>query len=227
MSSEVDICNLALAHLGDTATVASIDPPDGSAQAQHCARFYPIARNTILEMATWGFATRRIALAQLTNTWSQWTYAYAMPAGVMNLIAVLSPDATDDYSEVYAPPDYRQFPPGYYRNDLLGTAYTPQPYTIETNTDGSQVILTNVQNALLRYTVVVDDTTQFSALFTLALSWLLASLLAGPLIKGDTGSAEAKRCLGMFQVFESQAESSDANQTRITPVQATPWITGR
>jgi hypothetical protein len=159
MASPVDICNLALAHLGDTASVSSIDPPDGSAQAQHCARFYPIARNTLLEMATWGFATKRVALAQLTNTWNQWTYAYAMPNGVLNLIAVLDPNATDDYSAALV--STTKFPcPN--SNDLLSTGYTPQPYTIETNDRGKQIILTNVQNALLRYTVIVDDTTQFS-----------------------------------------------------------------
>ena len=50
MASEVDICNLALGHLGDNATVASLNPPEGSVQAQHCARFYPIARDALLEM---------------------------------------------------------------------------------------------------------------------------------------------------------------------------------
>ena len=33
MSSVVDICNIALSRLGDRATVTSIDPPEGSAQA--------------------------------------------------------------------------------------------------------------------------------------------------------------------------------------------------
>ena len=60
MSSEIDICNLALARLGDDATVASIDPPEGSAQAEQCARFYSIARDTMLEMHDWRFATKRV-----------------------------------------------------------------------------------------------------------------------------------------------------------------------
>ena len=50
MASVVDICNQALSHLGDSATVASIDPPEGSAQAEHCARFYPAALAALLEM---------------------------------------------------------------------------------------------------------------------------------------------------------------------------------
>ncbi|NBQ76422.1 MAG: hypothetical protein EBU14_13895, partial [Acetobacteraceae bacterium] len=65
MASEVDICNLALANLGDTATVASINPPEGSAQSEHCSRFYPIARDTLLEMHNWNFSTRRILLPEV------------------------------------------------------------------------------------------------------------------------------------------------------------------
>ena len=49
MPSAVTICNLALAHLGDSATVSSIDPPEGSAPAEHCARFYPVALGLLLE----------------------------------------------------------------------------------------------------------------------------------------------------------------------------------
>lgn len=214
MASAVDIANLALAHLGDTATVASIDPPEGSAQAVHCARFYPIARDMMLDKMAWSFATKRVALAQVTNTSAQWLYAYAMPAGVVGLLAVLPSEATGDYSLMV--------------DSLEGaTEYAPQDYTIEVDTSGHQIILTNTENALLRYTFIATDTTQYSPLFVLALSWLLASFIAGPLIKGDVGSAEAKRCLGMYQVFEAQAEASDANQSKATLKQATPWITGR
>ena len=72
MASVVDICNLALGHLGDPATVSSIDPPEGSAQAQHCARFYPIARDSLLEMHSWNFSTYREALAHLQP--AEWIY---------------------------------------------------------------------------------------------------------------------------------------------------------
>lgn len=227
MASEVDICNLALGLLGDSATVSSINPPEGSAQAQHCARFYTIARNTLLEMATWSFATRRAPLAQLDNSSTEWQFAYAMPAGVVNVIAVLPPDATDDYSQTFSPPDVQQFPLGTTEIDLLNSTYTPQPYTVEVNDQGQSIILTNVENAVMRYTVTATDSAKFSPLFVVALSWLLASMLAGPLIKGDAGAAEAKRCLQMFQVFEAQAEASDANQRNVTARQIVPWISGR
>ena len=89
--SEVTICNLALGHLGDTATVASIKPPDASVQAQLCARFYPMARNALLEMASWGFATRRVKLAEvaLPAEVGTWLHAYAAPNAMVNALAVL------------------------------------------------------------------------------------------------------------------------------------------
>ena len=229
MPSATVICNLALAHLGDTATIASIDPPDGSIQAEHCARFYPVARDAMLEMAQWGFATRRIALASVTNTWSTWNYAYALPNNVLNIFAVIAPDATDDYSESFAEADPTNpsiFPQGY--TPLPGAAlYVPQPYSIETDSQGNGVILTNLENAVCRYSLKVVDTTRFTPLFTLALSWLLASMLAGPIIKGDAGTQLASTCQEAFIKWEQMAESSDASQRNIKPWQLVPWIAGR
>ena len=65
MASAVDICNLALSRIGDIASVQSIDPPEASAQAIHCARFYPVARDSMLERHPWGFATLRKTLKSI------------------------------------------------------------------------------------------------------------------------------------------------------------------
>lgn len=226
MASEVDICNLALANLGDTATVSSINPPDASAQAQHCARFYPAARNAMLELYNWNFAVKRIALAEVANPSTTWLYAYAAPAGEVNMISVLPADALDDYVASYPPPDSTDYPPSYV------PAQTPlqiqtQPYTVEIDGNGNTIILTNVPNAVLRYSIIVTDASKFSPLFVVALGWLLASMLAGPLIKGDMGAAQAQRCLSMWKVFESEAEASDAGHGKINVQPVTPWMAGR
>lgn len=226
MASEVDICNIALAHLGDSATVASINPPEGSAQSEHCARFYPVARDTLLEMHAWSFATRRSALALLDVAISQWKYIYAMPTNVVNVIAVIPPDSVNDYS---APAYYSTDQYGYNAPQINPAAayYTPQDYSIETLSTGAQVICTNQENAVLRYTQRVTDTTQFSPLFNMSLTWLLASMLAGPVIKGDVGAAEGKRCYQMFQAHFVEATQSDAVQRQTKPQMVVPWIAGR
>lgn len=216
MASEVDICNLALAHLGDNATVASLDPPEGSAQAEHCARFYPIARDSLLEMHTWGFATKRVTLALLGSGWPEWDYSYMQPSDALNIVAILPPDATDDYSQGLSNVPM-----------AAGGSYVPQAFSCEVDGSGNDVILTDQADAVLRYTCVVEDTTKFSPLFVMSLSWHLASMLAGPMLKGDAGAAEAKRCTAMMQAYLSQATESDAAQRRINPQHNVGWISGR
>lgn len=219
MASAVDICNLALSHLGDTATVASLDPSEGSAQAEHCARYYPIARDSLLEMHPWGFATRRVQLAQLSNPWPEWLYAYAQPSDALNILAVLPPDATDDYNAIPAAP--------HRHGDCSAGAYTPQKFSCEVDGNGASVILTDQADAVLRYTSLVYDTTKFSPLFVMTLSWHLASMLAGPIIKGDAGASEAQRCTAMMKAYLSKATVSDASQRRSTTTQVVGWIAGR
>jgi hypothetical protein len=216
MSSEVDIANLALAHLGDNATVASLDPPEGSPQAEHCARFYPIARDSLLEMHTWGFSTKRIQLALLNEGWPEWDYCYAMPSNTLNVIAVIPPSAIDDYSTSTANTP-----------QAAGGAYTPQAFSCEVDAQGNQVIYTDQEDAVLRYTERVTDTTTFSPLFTVTLSWHLASMLAGPILKGEVGTEESKRCAQMAMQYLSQAISSDAAQRRINPTHNVGWMSGR
>jgi hypothetical protein len=204
MSSEVEICNLALAHLGDSATVASIDPPEGSSQAEHCQRWYPIARNSLLELQEWSFATTRALLAELVNPFPQWQHSYARPADCLKVLAILPADAASDIAAC--------------------AGYTPQAFTTETDAStGNQIVLTNQANALVRYTRLVTDTSKFSPLFTDALGWYLASYLAGPVLKGETGinvgQAMLKIALGML----SSAAVSSANQQERQQVQAYPW----
>jgi hypothetical protein len=189
VASALDICNLALSHLGDSANVSSIDPPEGSAQAEHCARFYPIARDSLLEMHNWSFATRRTQPALLAEDIdTAWTYAYAAPAGMVKPIAVVVPGALDDADS--------------------------QPYTVETLSTGLVVVYTNTENAVLRYVARVTDTTKYTPLFVDALSWLLASYLAGPIIKGDSGVQAGRACFNTFTGQYQRAAGSDANMQK-------------
>lgn len=225
MPSVVDICNQALSHLGDGATVASIDPPEGSAQAEHCARFYPMALAALLEMHPWAFATRRVTLAQVDNPSSTWAYAYAQPSDAVNLLAILDPDAPDDYSSS-AVQSADAYDNPYARNPL-GGAYTPQPFSPEINADGDDIILTNQANAVLRYTALVSDTAKFTPLFVEALGWLLASKLAGPVLKGEAGRKAAQDCTNAFMGWFTKATDSDASQRKVVPQHHVGWINAR
>ena len=222
MAAEVDICNLALAYLGDSAQVVSIYPPDGSAQSGHCSRFFPVALGQLLELHAWGFATTRVALASVTNLSSTWKYAYAAPSDVLNYLGVLASDAADDYSVGVQ-----------MANTIVGQVssglgnYTPQAFQVEKNLDGSEVILTNQENAVLRYTAAISDASKLTPLATEALARLLASKLAGPVLKGAEGRNESMAQLQLFQKVLEKATESDANQRREKVTQGAPWMVNR
>lgn len=63
--SEVDICNMALSVIGEAPTVTDISPADGSPHAALCALWYPKAREAVLSMRNWSFASQRVALAHV------------------------------------------------------------------------------------------------------------------------------------------------------------------
>lgn len=201
MISEVGICNIALSRLGDDATVASIDPPEGSAQSEHCARFYPVARDSLLEMHAWGFATRRAQLALVSSPTWNWQYAYAAPNGALKMLSVLPVTAASDSAS--------------------------EAFEVESDSSGAIIIRTNLESATLKYTARVEDTTRFSPLFVDSLAWLLASYLAGPVIKGDVGAQMARACYQSFYATMAQAKVSDANQSSAGIDAAPSWMAGR
>jgi hypothetical protein len=234
MPGIVDIANAALAHLGDEANVQSIMPPDGSVQAVHCARFLPIARDSLLEMHDWNFATRRIVLSELVNDSNQWLYAYAAPTKMICARKVMDENATDDWSMGLGGNSNlglgRNVGPGFVQPISVNSregVYTPIPYVVESLDDGTQVIRTNQCNALLMYTIRVEDPTKWSPLFCDTLGRYLASYIAGPIIKGQEGRAVAADMLKSAMGMMSMARASDANQRRTDIAPAVSWMVNR
>ena len=198
MASVPQICNMALSHIGARATVTSISPPDGSVEAGHCATFYDMARTELIEPGTWRFALKRAALALLaTNVSSTWAYAYSLPADCMRAQRILRAGST---LTVFTQ-DTAQFSP-----DDADSA----SYTIE-----GDVLYTNEPEAVLVYVRDVTDTTRFTPSFVSALSYLLASYLAGPVIKGTEGArvGDAMRERAMALADIAATASANASST--------------
>ena len=190
MASAVDICNLALTYLGDEATITNLDPPEGSAQADHCARFFPHALKYMLEQRPWSFATRRIALAELETDKCGWAHAYAYPGDCVRVVSVTDPD--DKYYEFPA--------------DFIVEAHPAL--------EGSRVIRTDACNAVCRYVHDCANFDSFSEAFGQALAYYLAHLLAGPIESGSTGMKASTELLKMHQITLMQAMQLDAQQSR-------------
>lgn len=185
MASVPDLCNTALSHLGAEAVVSSISPPDGSAEAGYCARFYPLARQLALTSANWQFAKARVLLAELVNDSTEWAYKYQLPSDCLHPRKVLTGDVYD--------------------NPERGGA------TFEVEGDA---LFTNQPEAVLIYTVDVTDTSKFPADFTMALGQLLAGYLAGPIIKGVEGMRVGEAWLQRGTAALARAFAREANGSK-------------
>lgn len=204
MASDVQICNMALSHLGSEARVASISPPDGSVEAGHCATFYDITRTELLEPGNWAFSLKRAALAQVTNPSTVWAYAYAKPADCLRPLRILRPSIAITV----------------FTQDLVVEPHTDDrdsaPYDIE-----GGVILTNEPDAVLVYVQDVTDSTKFTTSFTSTFSYLLASYLAGPIIKGTDGmrigDSMRQRAMSIADVSATASANSSSAESLPQP----------
>jgi hypothetical protein len=190
VASDTDIGNLALAHLGEDGTITSFNPPDGSVQAEHCARFYPIARDMCLEAHAWNFAQRTVQLTETLDAVNDYSFVYALPADCLKVLRVFPDD---------------------WRRDLTGI----DEFEVETDANGQKILMCDLESPFLLYTRQIDDTSKFSPSFVVALSYLLASMLAGPVLKGETGQQANKYWFSVWRAYVGFAAQLDAlNQRR-------------
>ena len=206
MASPVDICNTALSLIGSETVVSSIYPPDGSIESGHCARFYPLARLAMIDLGLWSFTKSRAVLAEVANASQIWAYAYTLPSDCINALRVLRPDASTNSISISDPLGnlYPQVPSYFIAVDESAGA----PFEI----DGA-VLRTNEPDATLVYATDVTDSTKFTPSFVMALSYMLASYLAGPIVKGMQGVQLGKALRQEAMVMASASSAGDANNS--------------
>lgn len=182
MASEIDIANMALATVGSATTITSMSPPDGTAAAQHCANFYNLARQEAVSAFNWSFARRRAALTEAANPSDVWRFSYALPSDCLRPVRVLQQTVPGDMIDGLTPSEAWQW-----RTERAGA-----DYSVERSADNTQTyLLTDEPEAVLFYVFDQADTARYSPQFVTALSRLLASYLAGPILRGSTGAQAA------------------------------------
>lgn len=194
MASDVKTCNMALSHIGADARVSSIAPPDGSVEAGLCADFFDLARTELLEPGTWRFALHRESLALATNLSDTWTYAYVLPSDCLRALRVLragSPGVT-----VFTQDEIQYSP-----SDRDGADFDIEGETLYTNETA----------AVLLYVRDVTDMQKFTPSATSALSYLLASYLSGPIIKGNEGAKTGDAMRQRAMTIADTAATASAN----------------
>jgi len=199
MASEIEICNIALSHIGGF-PIQSFE--EDLKEAQECKRLYAQTRDEVLEAHDWDFARKHLALALLADTYTGWTYAYGYPTDclIARYIETGSGTAGATAYDVYSQ-DYVSV--NKIRYEVIINAALDQ-----------RVILTNQESAELVYTARVEIPDLFSTLFRKVLAQKLAYYLANP-VRGD--ATIQKDMLQQYLLVINEARASNANQSHVPP----------
>ena len=194
MANAVDICNLALSQLGERGQIVSLDPADGSEYAAECKNYYPIALRKLLEEYDWSFMQTRARLNKLANFDSElygYKNAYALPSDCVRVVRVSEANAENTMSHF--------------------ASEFPRNYEIQySKTTDNRILLTNVDNAIIQYTLYRDVPVLFPTYFIEALVLCLAVYLVGPLKRSDPASTIAQNLRQAYEQTLSKAKTADA-----------------
>lgn len=150
--SSVDICNMALSHLGEYPSVATIDGSDLTATETIFASWYTRAREYVLKAVIPNFAMARMLVPKKTQTPPfGYAFAYVYPSGALRILG-------------FRAPEDKQF-----------------NYSVELGQDGFleiQIEEDAPDGLPVRYIANVVDTSLFSSDFAIALSYQLAEYVS-------------------------------------------------
>lgn len=217
MTTVVGICNLALGRIGINQYIEDID--DANPRAQACKQVYDLCRQQVLQDFPWNFARGVVALATLTTDPPPgWGYAYRYPTDCLQARVI-----SDDSGTRSSTWNTRQFLSW---DQWAATIPRRQSWQVmgDANEPGSRIIVSDIPEAFLWYTVDVTETNQFTPLFVSAFAWRLAAELAGAL-KADArlrDSAEQQ-----YVYARSQAAANSLNEETPDPAPDSPSILAR
>jgi hypothetical protein len=212
--SQVQICNMALAHVGAT-PIESMN--ERTKEASQCRLWYDSCRKQVLGAYNWGFARKRRTLAcHGDDPPSSWAYRYQYPVDCVKARWISNPF---DNTGIGAPFIIGNDIANEYRN-----ASDAIPFVVEFAPNGTKCILTNEQCPELIYTFDQDEPGFFSDHYVDTLAWLMASRMAFTI----TGKRNiANDALKAYDYMVRNAAALDGNEGVDKPPREAEWIRGR
>ena len=208
MSSEVEICNLALSNIR-AGSINSLD--EGSLQSQVCKLKYSILRDRCLREIPWQFNHKIRALASVTTDIFNWAYAYFYPVDCLKIRRLVG--------------SFEELPAGSSNvaSGLLDSRVIPLknirrqiPYEVF-NFDNTKLIGSDQPDLRIDFAAKVTDPNLFSDDFIMALSHLLSSELAVPIVGAELGRALRNDSLQLYRQYLASAIATDQNDQYLVP----------
>lgn len=169
----VSVCNMSL----DRVDIGQpIDDLAGDSDvARACNRWYEKCRDKVLQLGTWPFLKRQVALGLVEeDPVDKWTFAYRYPINCVRVLSIVSGERID-----------------------------VNPIEWEMGQDDTgRLIYTDEEDAFVEYLGTADDPGEWFDLFADAVAYLLASEIAGPLGRGPE---VRDRNFALYGVAKAQA----------------------
>lgn len=202
MSSDVEIANMALAHIGVGNFISNL-ATDDSDEADAVNSFLETVRAQTLRDFPWPFATKTATLGLVEedpNDGLEWGFSYGYPSDCL---------------------EARRIPSGV----RMDTVVSRVPFRI--GYDGSQkLIYTDIEDAQLEYTVLVTDPTIYPPDFVMAMSYRLAWHIASRLAN-DYSPQMSTGLMQMYAMQIAKAKANAANEESSDRPADSEWISGR
>lgn len=184
MPSVVELCNIALSHVGSRSKIAAMD--EGSPEALACGTHFAQVRDATLGGFDWNFARLTAALADLGSPPQRWACRYAVPSDCLRIRRL---------------------------NDVPVLSLPETFYEMAGDKDETgafiSVILTNEAPLSAIYTARVDDPGRWDADFSAAFCYGLAARICYEI----TGKSErADTLFKMWQGILRDAKADSANE---------------
>ena len=169
----IAVCNMALDRIDIGQPIDDIAGDSDTARA--CNRWYAKCRDKVLQLGTWPFLKRQIALGLVEeDPVDKWAYSYRYPINCVRVLSIVS-----------------------------GNRIDAQPIEWEMGQDDTgRLIYTDEVDAFVEYLGTLDDPGEWFDLFADAVAYLLAAELSGPLGRGDDARG---RNMAMYGTAKAQA----------------------
>lgn len=150
---------MALSHCGIGTFISDIDTDDTN-EAIQCRLWYDPCRDMLLEMMPWSFAQSEVSATLLdTDPNDRWGFMYAYPNNVKRINGIIDP--------------YRQRPDRIEDKIKFEVKRAPS--------GNGKVIYTDQENALFDVNEWVTDESQYSDVYAMGQSLLIATYISKPL----------------------------------------------
>lgn len=181
-SNRLEIYNQALGFIG-TRTIGS--PNERTPEAIQCELMWDRARRSTLRDFPYRFAVRRMRLPEkeMPDVYeAEWLHCYGIPDTVLKVVRV---------------------------HDGARRGINKTPYAIQRGDEG-EMLLTDVEQAMIDAVVDVEDISQWDDSFVAAMARKLACLICVPLCKGE---GKLNGLVQMYQASIPVAEGADASES--------------